>query len=157
MTEKLRHKREYYFYMYFKKSELAKETRELVTQLNLTKKEIIESETYLKAVQYSDMPKNLSSNPDKILDNYIRREDKIENIENRIQKALKKQENDFLIFDNIDKMVEDLTEIQRQVFIMTYRDHTRRVETAYNLCVSERTIQYIKKEILEKADFIQED
>ena len=157
MTEKLRHKREYYFYMYFKKSELAKETRELVTQLNLTKKEIIESETYLKAVQYSDMPKNLSSNPDKILDNYIRREDKIENIENRIQKALKKQENDFLIFDSIDKMVEDLTEIQRQVFIMTYRDHTRRVETAYNLCVSERTIQYIKKEILEKADFIQED
>lgn len=157
MTEKLRHKREYYFYMYFKKSELAKETRELVTQLNLTKKEIIESETYLKAVQYSDMPKNIGSNPDKILDNYIRREDKIENIENRIQKALKKQENDFLIFDSIDKMVEDLTEIQRQVFIMTYRDHTRRVETAYNLCVSERTIQYIKKEILEKADFIQED
>ena len=157
MTEKLRHKREYYFYMYFKKSELAKETRELVTQLNLTKKEIIESETYLKAVQYSDMPKNIGSNPDKILDNYIRREDKIENIDNRIQKALKKQENDFLIFDNIDKMVEDLTEIQRQVFIMTYRDHTRRVETAYNLCVSERTIQYIKKEILEKADFIQED
>ena len=157
MTEKLRHKREYYFYMYFKKSELAKETRELVTQLNLTKKEIIESETYLKAVQYSDMPKNIGSNPDKILDNYIRREDKIENIENRIQKALKKQENDFLIFDSIDKMVEDLTEIQRQVFIMTYRDHTRRVETAYNLCVSERTIQYIKQEILEKADFIQED
>lgn len=157
MTEKLRHKREYYFYMYFKKSELAKETRELVTQLNLTKKEIIESETFLKAVQYSDMPKNIGSNPDKILDNYIRREDKIENIENRIQKALKKQENDFLIFDSIDKMVEDLTEIQRQVFIMTYRDHTRRVETAYNLCVSERTIQYIKKEILEKADFIQED
>ena len=67
MTEKLRHKREYYFYMYFKKSELAKETRELVTQLNLTKKEIIESETYLKAVQYSDMPKNIGSNPDKIL------------------------------------------------------------------------------------------
>lgn len=157
MTEKLRHKREYYFYMYFKKSELAKETRELILQLNLTKKEIIESETFLKAVQYSDMPKNLSSNPDKILDNYIRREDKIENIDNRIQKALKKQENDFLIFDNIDKMVEDLTEIQRQVFVMTYRDHTRRVETAYNLCVSERTIQYIKKEILEKADFIQED
>lgn len=157
MTEKLRHKREYYFYMYFKKSELAKETRELVTQLNLTKKEIIESETFLKAVQYSDMPKNIGSNPDKIIDNYIRREDKIENIENRIQKALKKQENDFLIFDSIDKMVEDLTEIQRQVFIMTYRDHTRRVETAYNLCVSERTIQYIKKEILEKADFIQED
>ena len=157
MTEKLRHKREYYFYMYFKKSELAKETRELVTQLNLTKKEIIESETYLKAVQYSDMPKNIGSNPDKILDNYIRREDKIENIDNRIQKALKKQENDFLIFDSIDKMVEDLTEIQRQVFIMTYRDHTRRVETAYNLCVSERTIQYVKKEILEKADFIQED
>lgn len=157
MTEKLRHKREYYFYMYFKKSELAKETRELVTQLNLTKKEIIESETYLKAVQYSDMPKNIGSNPDKILDNYIRREDKIENIENRIQKALKKQENDFLIFDSIDKMVEDLTEIQRQVFILTYRDHTRRVETAYNLCVSERTVQYIKKEILEKADFIQED
>lgn len=157
MTEKLRHKREYYFYMYFKKSELAKETRELVTQLNFTKKEIIESETYLKAVQYSDMPKNIGSNPDKILDNYIRREDKIENIENRIQKALKKQENDFLIFDSIDKMVEDLTEIQRQVFIMTYRDHTRRVETAYNLCISERTIQYIKKEILEKADFIQED
>lgn len=157
MTEKLRHKREYYFYMYFKKSELAKETRELVTQLNLTKKEIIESETFLKAVQYSDMPKNIGSNPDKILDNYIRREDKIENIENRIQKALKKQENDFLILDSIDKMVEDLTEIQRQVFIMTYRDHTRRVETAYNLCVSERTIQYIKKEILEKADFIQED
>ena len=157
MTEKLRHKREYYFYMYFKKSELAKETRELVTQLNLTKKEIIESETYLKAVQYSDMPKNLSSNPDKILDTLIKREDKIENIDNRIQKALKKQENDFLIFDSIDKMVEDLTEIQRQVFIMTYRDHTRRVETAYNLCVSERTVQYIKKEILEKADFIQED
>lgn len=157
MTEKLRHKREYYFYMYFKKAELAKETRELISQLNLTKKEIIESETFLKAVQYSDMPKNIGSNPDKILDNYIRREDKIENIENRIQKALKKQENDFLIFDSIDKMVEDLTEIQRQVFIMTYRDHTRRVETAYNLCVSERTIQYIKKEILEKADFIQED
>lgn len=157
MTEKLRHKREYYFYMYFKKAELAKETRELILQLNLTKKEIIESETFLKAVQYSDMPKNIGSNPDKILDNYIRREDKIENIDNRIQKALKKQENDFLIFDNIDKMVEDLTEIQRQVFIMTYRDHTRRVETAYNLCVSERTIQYIKKEILEKADFIQED
>lgn len=157
MTEKLRHKREYYFYMYFKKAELAKETRELILQLNLTKKEIIESETYLKAVQYSDMPKNIGSNPDKILDNYIRREDKIENIDNRIQKALKKQENDFLIFDNIDKMVEDLTEIQRQVFIMTYRDHTRRVETAYNLCVSERTVQYIKKEILEKADFIQED
>ena len=157
MTEKLRHKREYYFYMYFKKAELAKETRELILQLNLTKREIIKSETYLKAVQYTDMPKNLSSNPDKILDNYIRREDKIENIENRIQKALKKQENDFLIFDSIDKMVEDLTEIQRQVFIMTYRDHTRRVETAYNLCVSERTIQYIKKEILEKADFIQED
>ena len=157
MTEKLRHKREYYFYMYFKKSELAKETRELILQLNLTKKEIIESETYLKAVQYTDMPKNLSSNPDKILDTLIKREDKIENIDNRIQKALKKQENDFLIFDNIDKMVEDLTEIQRQVFIMTYRDHTRRVETAYNLCVSERTIQYIKKEILEKADFIQED
>lgn len=157
MTEKLRHKREYYFYMYFKKAELAKETRELILQLNLTKKEIIESETYLKAVQYTDMPKNLSSNPDKILDNLIKREDKIENIDNRIQKALKKQEDDFLIFDNIDKMVEDLTEIQRQVFIMTYRDHTRRVETAYNLCVSERTIQYIKKEILEKADFIQED
>ena len=157
MTEKLRHKREYYFYMYFKKSELAKETRELVTQLNLTKKEIIESETFLKAVQYSDMPKNIGSNPDKILDNYMRREDKIENIENRIQKALKKQENDFLIFDSIDKLVEDLTEIQRQVFILTYRDHTRRVETAYNLCMSERTIQYIKKEILEKADFIQED
>ena len=157
MTEKLRHKREYDFYMYFKKAELAKETRELILQLNLTKKEIIESETFLKAVQYSDMPKNIGSNPDKILDNYIRREDKIENIDNRIQKALKKQENDFLIFDNIDKMVEDLTEIQRQVFIMTYRDHTRRVETAYNLCVSERTIQYIKKEILEKADFIQED
>lgn len=157
MTEKLRHKREYYFYMYFKKSELAKETRELVTQLNLTKKEIIESETFLKAVQYSDMPKNIGSNPDKILDTLIKREDKIENIDNRIQKALKKQENDFLIFDSIDKMVEDLTEIQRQVFIMTYRDHTRRVETAYNLCISERTIQYIKKEILEKADFIQED
>ena len=157
MTEKLRHKREYYFYMYFKKSELAKETRELILQLNLTKKEIIESETYLKAVQYTDMPKNLSSNPDKILDTLIKREDKIENIDNRIQKALKKQENDFLIFDNIDKMVEDLTEIQRQVFVMTYRDHTRRVETAYNLCVSERTVQYIKKEILEKADFIQED
>lgn len=157
MTEKLRHKREYYFYMYFKKSELAKETRELIEQLNLTKREIIESETYLKAVQYSDMPKNLSSNPDKILDTLIKREDKIENIENRIQKALKKQENDFIVFDKIDKMVEDLTEIQRQVFIMTYRDHTRRVETAYNLCVSERTIQYIKKEILEKADFIQED
>lgn len=157
MTEKLRHKREYYFYMYFKKSELAKETRELISQLNLTKKEIIESETYLKAVQYSDMPKNLSSNPDKILDNLIKREDKIENIDNRIQKALKKQEDDFLIFDRIDKMVEDLTEIQRQVFVLTYRDHTRRVETAYNLCVSERTVQYIKKEILEKADFIQED
>lgn len=157
MTEKLRHKREYYFYMYFRKAEIAKETRELIEQLNLTKKEIIESETFLKAVQYSDMPKNIGSNPDKILDNYIRREDKIENIENRIQKALKKQENDFLIFDSIDKMVEDLTEIQRQVFVMTYRDHTRRVETAYNLCVSERTIQYIKKEILEKADFIQED
>ena len=157
MTEKLRHKREYYFYMYFKKAELAKETRELILQLNLTKKEIIESETFLKAVQYSDMPKNIGSNPDKILDNYIRREDKIENIENRIQKALKKKENDFVIFDNIDKMIEDLTEIQRQVFIMTYRDHTRRVETAYNLCVSERTLQYIKKEILEKADFIQED
>lgn len=157
MTEKLRHKREYYFYMYFKKTELAKETRELVTQLNLTKKETIESETYLKAVQYSDMPKNICSNPDKILDTLIKREDKIENIDNRIQKALKKQENDFLIFDNIDKMVEDLTEIQRQVFVMTYRDHTRRVETAYNLCVSERTIQYIKKEILEKANFIQED
>ena len=157
MTEKLRHKREYYFYMYFKKAELAKETRELILQLNLTKKEIIESETYLKAVQYTDMPKNLSSNPDKILDTLIKREDKIENIDNRIQKALKKQVNDFLIFDSIDKMVEDLTEIQRQVFIMTYRDHTRRVETAYNLCVSERTVQYIKKEILEKADFIQED
>ena len=157
MTEKLRHKREYYFYMYFKKAELAKETRELILQLNLTKKEIIESETYLKAVQYSDMPKNLSSNPDKILDTLIKREDKIENIDNRIQKALMKQENDFIIFDKIDEMVEDLTEIQRQVFILTYRDHTRRVETAYNLCVSERTIQYIKKEILEKADFIQED
>lgn len=157
MTEKLRHKREYYFYMYFKKAEIAKETRELIEQLNLTKKEIIESETFLKAVQYSDMPKNLNSNPDKILDNLIKREDKIENIDNRIQKALKKQENDFLIFDKIDEMVEDLTEIQRQVFILTYRDHTRRVETAYNLCVSERTIQYIKKEILEKADFIQED
>ena len=157
MTEKLRHKREYYFYMYFKKSELAKETRELIEQLNLTKKEIIKSETFLKAVQYSDMPKSIGSNPDKILDNLIKREDKIENIDNRIQKALKKQENDFIIFDKIDEMIEDLTEIQRQVFIMTYRDHTRRVETAYNLCVSERTIQYIKKEILEKADFIQED
>lgn len=157
MTEKLRHKREYYFYMYFKKAELAKETRELIEQLNLTKREIIESETYLKAVQYSDMPKNIGNNPDKILDNLIKREDKIENIDNRIQKALKKQEDDFLIFDNIDKMVEDLTEIQRQVFVLTYRDHTRRVETAYNLCVSERTIQYIKKEILEKADFVQED
>lgn len=157
MTEKLRHKREYYFYMYFKKAELAKETRELIKQLNLTKKEIIESETYLKAVQYSDMPKNIGSNPDKILDGIIKREDKIENINNRIQKALQKQENDFLIFDKIDKMFEDLTEIQRQVFVMTYRDHTRRVETAYNLCVSERTVQYVKKEILEKADFIQED
>lgn len=157
MTEKLRHKREYYFYMYFKKAELAKETKELIKQLNLTKKEIIESETYLKAVQYSDMPKNASSNPDKILDTLIKREDKIENIDNRIQKALQKQENDFLIFDKIDKMFEDLTEMQRQVFLMTYRDHTRRVETAYNLCVSERTIQYVKKEILEKADFIQED
>lgn len=157
MTEKLRHKREYYFYMYFKKAEIAKETRELIEQLNLTKREIIESETYLKAVQYTDMPKNLSSNSDKIIDNYIRREDKIENIDTRIQKALKKQENDFLIFDNIDKMFQDLTEIQRQVFILTYKDHTRRVETAYNLCVSERTVQYIKKEILEKADFIQED
>ena len=156
MTEKLRHKREYYFYMYFKKAELAKETRELILQLNLTKKEIIESETYLKAVQYTDMPKSIGSNPDKILDNLIKREDKIENIDNRIQKALKKQEDDFLIFDNIDKMVEDLTEIQRQVFVLTYRDHTRRVETAYNLCVSERTVQYIKKEILEKANFIQE-
>ena len=71
--------------------------------------------------------------------------------------ALKKQENDFIVFDKIDKMFEDLTEIQRQVFVMTYRDHTRRVETAYNLCISERTVQYIKKEILEKADFIQEN
>ena len=59
MVDNLRYKKEYYFNMYFKQAELAKQTRELIEQLNLTKKEIVESETYIKALGYSDfMDKN---------------------------------------------------------------------------------------------------
>jgi DNA-directed RNA polymerase specialized sigma subunit len=157
MTENLRYKKEYYFNMYFKQAELVKQTRELIEQLNYTKKEIVESETYMKAMGYDDMPHNPNTNANTLLDKIIRKEERLDSIDNRINKALTKQENDFIVFEKIDIMMEHLTENQRQVFILTYKEKMRRVEVAYTIGITERAVQYIKKEIFEKADFIKED
>lgn len=156
MVDNLRYKKEYYFNMYFKQAELAKQTRELIEQLNLTKKEIVESETYIKALGYDDMPHNPNTNPDQLLDRIIKKEERLESIDNRINKTLSKQEKDFIIFEKIDDMMKHLTENQRQVFILTYREKMRIVEVAYTLGLTERAVKYIKQEIFLKADFIQE-
>jgi DNA-directed RNA polymerase specialized sigma subunit len=157
MTEEQKHIKEYYFFLYFKQAEAVKNTRELIIQLNNTKKEIIESETYIKAIQYSDMPKGGSFDNDKMINAIIRRDEKIENIDKRIEKALQKQERDAEIFDKIEDMLKTMTSMQRQVFELVYKEKMRHVEVAYTLGVTDRNIQYIKKEIFEKAEFIIQD
>ena len=157
MTEEEKHIKEYYFSMYFKQAEAVKETRELIEQLNNTKKEIIESETYIKAIQYSDIPRSGSFDNDKLLNQIIRRDEKIDRIDERIEKALKKQERDAEIFEKIEEMLKTLTEMQRHVFTLVYKEKMRHIEVAYTLGVTDRNIQYIKKEIFEKANFIIQD
>ena len=155
--DKLKRKKEYYFRQYFCQTQLIKDKRELISELNLTKKEILENPVYLSSLKQDDMPRDPNVNIDSIVNKIIKQDEKIENIDNRILKQVNQLNLYLKIFEDIEKMLQELTENQRQVFFLTYRDKMRRIEVAYTLDVTERAIQYMKSEILRKADFIQED
>lgn len=156
-NDKLRSKKEYYFRKYFDQASLIKEKTERIEELIKTKKEIVESQTYLKAITYDSMPHSPNANTDGILNNLIRLEDKINNIDNKIKKEMAQLDKDLEIFDKIDDMRQSFTENQGKVFEYVYRDKLRRIEVVYHLGITERAYQYIKKKIIKKADFIQED
>lgn len=155
--DKLRIKKEYYFRQYFNQAEMIRDKRERIAELNLTKKEIQENPVFIGAINYDSMPHNPNVNPDAILDKLIKQEDKIENIDNRIDYLLQQLNKDLQVFESIDTMFKEFTENQRQVFILTYRDKMRNIEIAYTLGLTERAVKYNKREILKRADFIQED
>lgn len=157
INDKLKRKKEYYFRQYFNQPEIIRDKRERIAELNLTKKEIQENPVFIGAINYDSMPHNPNVNPDAILDKIIKQEDKIENIDNRIDYLLHQLNKDLQVFEAIDTMLQELTENQRQVFILTYRDKMRRIEIAYTMDLTERAIQYIKSEIIKKADFIQDN
>lgn len=157
INDKLKSKKEYYFRQYFNKSDLIRERREIIEELNLTKKEIKENPIYIGAVNYDSMPHNPNVNPDVVLDKIIKTDDKIENIDNKIIKQMQMLDRDMAIFEKIDIMRQEFNDSQSKVFELTYRDRLRRVEVAYEIGLTERAVQYIKQEIFKKADFIQED
>lgn len=155
--DKLKSKKEYYFRQYFNQSDVIRKRREIIEELNLTKKEIKENPVYLGAINYDDMPHNPNVNTDGVLDKIIKTDDKIENIDNKILKQMQMLDRDMAIFEKIDIMRQEFNDSQSQVFELTYRDRLRRVEVAYTVGLTERAVQYIKQEIFKKADFIQED
>lgn len=156
-NDRLKSKKEYYFRQYFNQSEVIRKRREIIEELNLTKKEIIENPVYISAVSYDSMPHNPNVNADAMLDKILKTDDKIESIERNIAKQTKQLEEDLHIFEMIDEMVRGFTGSQNQVFELTYKEKMRRTEVAYTLGLTERAVQYTKKEIFKKADFIQEN
>lgn len=157
INDKLKSKIEYYFRQYFNQSDVIRKRREIIEELNLTKKEIKENPVYLGAINYDDMPRNPNVNIDGVLDKIIKTDDKIENIDNKILKQMQMLDRDMAIFEKIDIMRQEFNDSQSKVFELTYRDRLRRVEVAYEIGLTERAVQYIKQEIFRKADFIQED
>lgn len=156
-NEKLKSKKEYYFRQYFNQSEVIRKRREIIEELNLTKKEILENPIYISAVNYDSMPHNPNVNKDSILDRVIKTDDKIENINNNIAKQIKQLKEELLIFEKIDSMLQELTENQFQVFELTYKEGMKRKEVAYILNLTIKSVQNAKKAMLKKANFIQEN
>lgn len=156
-NEKLKSKKEYYFRQYFNQSEVIRKRREIIEELNLTKKEIIENPIYISAVSYDSMPRNPNVNSDVMLDKIIKTDDKIENINNNIAKQIKQLKEELLIFEKIDSMLQELTENQSKIFECIYKEKMRVTEVAYTVGLTERAVLYIKREILKKANFIKED
>lgn len=103
------------------------------------------------------MPHNPNVNPNSILDKIIKTDDKIENIDNKIIKQMKQLDNDMAVFEKIDDMLKELTENQSKIFECFYKEKMRVTEVAYTVGLTERAVLYIKREILNKANFIQED
>ncbi len=155
--DKLKSKKEYYFRQYFNQSELIKTRRQIIEELNRTKKEFIENPVYLGAMQYSDMPHSSNVNTDVVLDKIIKRDERIEKIDKEIMYQVNILNQDMYIFGKINEMLQDFNDNQNKVFELTYRDKMRRIEVAYMVGITERGVQYIKSEIFEKANFIQED
>jgi len=156
-NDKLKSKKEYYFRQYYNQPDVIRKRREIIEELNKTKKEIIDNPVYLSAVQYDSMPHSPNVNINSVLDKIVKTDDKIENIDNKILKQMQLLEKEMTIFDNIDNMLKEFTDNQSKIFECIYKDKMRITEVAYTVCLTERAVLYIKREILKKANFIQED
>lgn len=119
-------------------------------------KELLDNPIYLKSIKYDSMPHNPNSNSDGLLTGIVKMEEKIENINHRIDTAIEKLNSDLMIFEKIDKMLKELTNEQRQAFVLMYKEKMNRIETAYTLKVDDRTIQNWRQVIYQKSNFIQE-
>jgi DNA-directed RNA polymerase specialized sigma24 family protein len=156
-SEKLRRKKEYYFRQYFHQNDIIKKRREKIVELDIIKKRIIDNPIFINAIRYDDMPKNLNTNPDNILDGIIKTDEKIEDINNSIMREIELLSEELKIFEKIEEVLKTLDDTYLQIFTLTYRDKMSNKEIAYILDKSDRTIRNARRYIFNKTDFIQED
>jgi len=103
------------------------------------------------------MPHNPNVNIDSIVDGIIKTDDVIDNLSKEIIKQINLLNEELYIFEKIDDMIKNFSEVQGKVFEYLYKDKMRITEVAYHIDRTERQVLNIKRYIFRKANFIQED
>jgi RinA family phage transcriptional activator len=114
-----------------------------IENLKETIKDIAESDM---GIRYSDDPKGSTNKFNSVVENAVLKIDKLD-IERRIN-AMKN------IVNNIDRALESLTDIEREVVINRCMKRKYYYQFCYQINVSERTAKRIKKEALRKMSIV---
>ncbi len=144
--ENMKRTAEFYFRKYYTQAEEINKTIELIKALVQLKQEIQADYSTTKGMTYDSIRTSGGSTSDPVLDAIIKKEEKIQNVDLKINNMVEKLEKNQAAYNIIDSLLPSLTTKQLEVFELLYRDNLSFKAINY----SDRHITNTKNVIIKK-------